>query len=135
MASLAMFSIVAAGLGRLTGVGVTEVDDTTVIAKRMLHIADRGDGAVILTEAGTNEIVRVVHPGKDGFLRGIFRSLTRERRLNGIGAEAPFALELQEDGRLTLADPATRQRIELVAFGQTNLSTFASLLSTRRTQQ
>ena len=56
------------------------------------------------------------------------RGLARERRMHGIGSEAPFTLTQWRDGELTLTDSATGRSIELNAFGTTNRAAFAALL-------
>jgi putative photosynthetic complex assembly protein len=66
--------------------------------------------------------------GEQGFLRGALRALSRERRARGLGSEQPFQLVARPDGRLTLIDPVTDQRIDLESFGPTNAGKFASLL-------
>jgi len=72
--------------------------------------------------------VDVVAPGTNGFLRGTLRGLARERKRQGIGPEAPFRLTAHDDGRLTLADPATGRRVDLESFGPTNAAVFSQLL-------
>jgi putative photosynthetic complex assembly protein len=67
--------------------------------------------------------------GTNGFVRGVLRGLARERRLNDVGAQPPFQLTRWSDGRLSLDDPATGRRIDLVAFGPTNAGAFAQLLT------
>jgi putative photosynthetic complex assembly protein len=66
--------------------------------------------------------------GEQGFLRGALRALSRERRARGLGPEQPFQLIARPDGRLTLVDPVTDQRIDLESFGPINAGKFASLL-------
>jgi putative photosynthetic complex assembly protein len=62
------------------------------------------------------------------FVRGTVRALTRERRQEGEGREAPFRLSAWPNGQLTLDDSATGRRIDLTAFGHTQAETFARLL-------
>jgi putative photosynthetic complex assembly protein len=95
---------------------------------RDFRAADRADGAVVLTDAGTGQTVLVAAPGEDGFLRGALRGLARDRRMRGIGPEAPFRLVAWSDGRMTLDDTATGRRLDLLAFGQTQAEAFARLL-------
>jgi putative photosynthetic complex assembly protein len=71
--------------------------------------------------------------GEAGFLRGALRALARERRKRDLGAEAAFELIARGDGRLTLNDPATGERIDLESFGPTNFATFARLLTAKPT--
>ena len=68
--------------------------------------------------------------GEQGFIRGILRSMARQRRGEGLSAAQPFHLVAWADGRITLDDPATGERIELEAFGPTNAAVFATLLPT-----
>ncbi|MFN5254812.1 MAG: photosynthetic complex assembly protein PuhC, partial [Limnohabitans sp.] len=65
--------------------------------------------------------------GEQGFLRSTLRALARERQREKISAEAPFLLIGRTDGRLTLLDPATGQRIDLESFGPSNAAVFAGL--------
>jgi putative photosynthetic complex assembly protein len=85
--------------------------------------ADLGPGA----DEATGELVASVQ-GEQGFLRGALRALSRERRARGLGPEQPFELIARPDGRLTLVDPVTEQRIDLESFGPTNAGKFATLL-------
>jgi len=64
-----------------------------------------------------------------GFVRGTLRALTRERRQEGQGREAPFRLAAWSNGQLTLDDLATGRRIDLTAFGATNAEVFSRLLT------
>ena len=65
-------------------------------------------------------------------MRGILRTLSRERMRRGIGSGPSFELIGHTDGRLTLLDPATGQRINLESFGPTNMASFAMLQPTAR---
>ena len=67
--------------------------------------------------------------GENGFFRGALRGLARERRRAGLGSEQPFQLIGRADGRLTLTDPATGQRIDLESFGPTNAAVFARFMT------
>jgi putative photosynthetic complex assembly protein len=97
-------------------------------SERSFRAADRADGAVVITDATTGREVLVVAPGEDGFIRGTLRGLARDRRMRDLGPEAPFRLVAWSDGRLTLDDPATGRRLDLLAFGQTQAEAFARLL-------
>lgn len=91
---------------------------------------DRDDGAVVVREAGSGRVLAIAEPGTGGFLRGTLRALVRERRQHGLGAEQPFRVLAHPDGRLTLEDPATGRRMDLSAFGPSNVAVFARLLPT-----
>jgi putative photosynthetic complex assembly protein len=101
-------------------------DQGPVSWQRTLRFEDRPNGDVAVMDGqSTLEITRYV--GEQGFVRGILRTLSRERMRRGIGSGPTFELIGHTDGRLTLLDPATGQRINLESFGPTNMSSFAKL--------
>ena len=111
---------------RLSGVVIHEPDAGTV-AQRALRFDDAADGSVIVTDASTGlQAARIT--GEQGFLRGAMRALARERKRSGSDAGPAFLLMARADGRLTLFDPVTQQRIDLESFGPTNAAVFAQLL-------
>lgn len=102
--------------------------DARAVAVRPLVFADRADGAIAVVDPATGrELGALV--GQAGFARGALRALMRERRLRGLGPEAPFELLGRADGRLTLHDPSTGQRLDLESFGPTNAAVFARWLA------
>ncbi len=121
------FSLIAVGLVRLTGNGPDQLA-AAVKAERLLRFEDRADGGVAVIDGRGGQILTVLH-GEQGFVRGALRALTRERHARKIGPEAPFALISRTDGRLTLFDPATQQRVDLESFGPTNAGAFERFLS------
>jgi len=127
-AGLVALSIVAAGAGRLSGVGVTRMPAAVPVQSRALHFSDRHDGAVEVTDTDAR-VVAVLPPGTNGFARGVMRGLARARKLEDIGQQPPFILTRWADGRLSLEDPSTKQHINLEAFGATNSAVFARLLT------
>jgi putative photosynthetic complex assembly protein len=88
----------------------------------------QGKKSFLRIDARDGRIVAEIH-GEQGFVRGSLRALTRERRARELGPEIPFELIAHADGRLTLLDPATGQRVNLESFGPTNAGNFARLLA------
>jgi putative photosynthetic complex assembly protein len=127
--SLAALALIAAAVVRLTGIGATVHTEAPITQERALHFADRSDGGVDVLDATSGRSVAVLEPGEGGFVRVTLRSLARDRKRQGIGAEPVFLLQTTADGRLTLEDSATGQRIDLKAFGPTNAGAFARLMS------
>ena len=124
----AMIGLALAGAvaGRLSGPRPVE-QTGSVVAARDLRFADRADGAVVVTDAGTGQTVDVLQ-GEQGFIRATMRGLARARHSEGIGSSAPFRLQAWTDGRLTLDDAETGRHLELQAFGSLNVAVFARLL-------
>jgi putative photosynthetic complex assembly protein len=99
-------------------------------ATRDIRFSDRADGAVVVSDARSGAEIEVLEPGTEGFVRGAMRGLVRQRRIAGIGPDAPFRLSTWPDGRVTLQDTANGNTMELHAFGRTNAEAFLRLLAT-----
>ena len=121
------FAIAAAGFGRATHVGTVSVAESKAWQSIRVRFEDRPDGAIVMLDASGSERARVP-AGQGGFVRGVLRSLARERAQSGIGAGPAFELTRWQDGRLSLQDLATGRRIEIDAFGPTNAASFRTLL-------
>jgi putative photosynthetic complex assembly protein len=102
--------------------------DAPAVSARALRFEDRPDGSVaVIDHARGAEIQRV--QGEAGFLRGSLRALSRERQRRSLGPDVPFVVTARADGRLTLSDPATGERVDLESFGPTNAGVYARLLT------
>ncbi len=125
------FAVIAVAVARLSGVTPSAAPQATAAAERVLIVrfADREDGAVVVRDAATDSVITVLDDGPNAFVRGVLRSLVRQRRLHGIDATPPFRLTRFADGRIWLEDPATAERIDLGAFGSDNIAVFAALLA------
>jgi putative photosynthetic complex assembly protein len=130
IAVLLSASVAGTAAVRLSGTPVRAAD-APALAARALRFVDLPDGGIAVIDAADGRTVETVH-GEAGFLRGALRALARERRLRGLGAELPFELIARADGRLTLADPATGERLDLEAFGPQHAGTFGRLLTVHR---
>jgi putative photosynthetic complex assembly protein len=130
-ALLIALSLGAAGFARLSGIGVSGPPDGTAVQSRVLRFEDRPGGAVVVYDVRSDQVAAVLPPETNGFVRGVMRSLVRERRREDVGSEPPFLLTHWSDGRLSIEDLATHERIELTAFGQTNVAAFARFLDNR----
>lgn len=126
---LLLVSLLGAGTVRWSGVDIRE-PDAAVVQQRALRFDDGPDGSVVVSDADSGALV-ARFSGEQGFLRGTLRALARERRRDGAGAGPAFTLTSRADGRLTLQDPVTRQRIDLESFGPTNAAVFAGLLQAK----
>lgn len=123
---LLVVSVVATAVVRWSGVDIRE-PDARAVASRELRFDDANDGSIVITDAASGQPVARLS-GEQGFVRGALRALARERRRSGADAGPPFQLLARADGRLTLVDPVTQQRIDLESFGPTNAAVFARLL-------
>ncbi len=115
-----------------TGKLTREADAKAVITKQ-LRFEDRSDGSIAVLSAPDGQVVKVIE-GEAGFVRGILRAMARERRIKEVNQTIPFELIARADGRLTLLDPATGNRIDLESFGKDNVIEFAVLLKPKGVQ-
>jgi putative photosynthetic complex assembly protein len=120
-------ALLAVAAVRLSGMSIRQPDAAAAVT-RSLQFADRPDGGIDVIDAASGHRIDVI-TGESGFVRGTLRGLARERRRSNIGAEPPFELIGRTDGRLTLADPSTGQRVDLESFGPTNAAAFSRLLA------
>lgn len=125
MGLLMLLSLAIVGWQRLAG-GTEPVVEAAQAWQRHLHFEDRPDGSVAVLDAATRAEVHR-YAGEQGFVRGTLRVLTQARQRHGLGPEQPFVLTGYTNGRLTLRDPATRERIHLESFGPSNTAVFALL--------
>ena len=121
-------TISTAALVRYLGGADTFPPTAAALASRDLRFEDRKDGSIAVFNAGDGSVVEVLAPGTNGFIRATLRGLARERKLEEIGQGPPFRLTAYADGRLTLEDIGTGRRIDLEAFGHTNLQAFTHFL-------
>ncbi|OYY89548.1 MAG: phosphonoacetaldehyde methylase [Sphingomonas sp. 28-66-16] len=135
--ALVLMAVTATSIARIAEIPpsaspalVRAADNAQPLRSRELRFSDRADGAVVIEDVGTGKTALTLEPGSNsGFIRGVMRGLARERRMHGVGAEAPFTLTLWSDRQLSLTDTATGRSIELGAFGSTNRATFFDLLT------
>jgi putative photosynthetic complex assembly protein len=123
--SMLLLILLAIGFARWQGIADKQADAATVW-QRDLVFADGPQGSVIVKDAQSQTEIAQFE-GEQGFLRSTLRALVRERKRQNIGPDAPMQLLGRADGRLTLLDPSTQQRIDLEAFGPSNASVFAGL--------
>ncbi len=134
-AALVGLALAATAFARLSGIGTTHAPVAVAVESRDLRFEDRSDGAVAVYDVASGREVEAISPGTNGFLRGVLRGLARDRKLQHIGTEPPFRLTRWDDGRLSIEDMGTHQRIELASFGPTNAAAFARLLRDRSASQ
>ena len=126
-AGIMAFSLISVGLIRITGNGPDQLAAAPTV-QRSLVFEDQKDGGVRVADGVSGQTLTVLY-GEQGFVRGALRALARERFSRGIGSAQPFDLIARVDGRVTLMDSSTGQRVDLESFGPTNTAEFARFLA------
>jgi putative photosynthetic complex assembly protein len=119
-------TLVAVGYVRLSGTEIRQ-PDAPAVQSRLLRFADGEYGAITVVDHVSGRKIDELR-GELGFLRGALRALARERIRAGGTPKEPFELIARADGRLTLVDPSTGERLDLESFGPDNAAVFARLL-------
>jgi putative photosynthetic complex assembly protein len=125
---IVMLALLSVGFARWAGLDETQVNTAQVVVSCKLRFEDGPAGSVLVYDWHDGKLLSTFESGSGSFLRGILRSMTRERRSLDAGAEQPFRLARHRDGALTIRDEATGRLIVLDAFGPTNSGVFSGLL-------
>lgn len=131
LGTVVLLSVMTAAAGRISGAADSR-PTAAPIASRELLFRDLPDGGVAVFDAANTAVpIDIVAPATNGFLRATMRGLARQRLRQDADREIPFRLTEWADGRLTLEDPTTGRRVEMEAFGITNETVFADLLTAK----
>lgn len=128
--ALALLTLVLSAVAKRTGAGRVEPAASPVVAQQDLRFEDAAGGVVrVVTAGAAPREVALLPGGSDMFIRSSVRALARDRRRSGgVLEEGAFRLTRHASGRMTLEDLVTSERIELNAFGPTNLDAWRRLL-------
>ena len=101
--------------------------EAEVIASRVIWLSGDISGAAQVRDAdGT--LIADLPPDRGGFIAGIERVVARERTNHRVPLDAPLVPELNAVHRLSIHDPTTDWRADLMGFGADNARAFAKLL-------
>ena len=98
------------------------------VSSAALLLVDGPGGRIDVLEAQTESTLAQYGSGEASFLRGILRSLVRERRIRDLEPGGVFELNLLDNGSLVISDPETQYWMALEAFGVDNRQVFVTLL-------
>lgn len=129
VASLIGLTILAIAVARLSGFDPSQGPRPAEVAGRDLLFVAAEQGDLAVRDAASGALLATLPAGEDGFIRGVLRTLARERRKHDVDPDAPFRLSLREDGHVALEDRTTDFYVDLQAFGATNEAAFARFLS------
>jgi putative photosynthetic complex assembly protein len=125
-------SLVFAAVARMTDIGATRLEVAPAAEELDVTFTDLPGGSVGVVESATNRQIAELKPGQSGFVRVVMRGLAHDRKIRGIGPEAPFRIARHTDGQSTLTDLATGEVVTLTAFGGSNAQAFEQFLAMGR---
>ena len=107
--------------------GPPQKPDVPIVARASLTVIDGEGGAVVIQHLESMEPLATYAAGEGSFVRGVMRTLVRERVSRSIESEPIFVLELTAAGGLILLDELTGYWIVIDAFGPDNYREFRAL--------
>lgn len=107
--------------------GPPQKPDVPIVARASLTVIDGEGGAVVIQHLESMEPLATYAAGEGSFVRGVMRTLVRERVSRSIESEPIFILELTAAGGLILLDELTGYWIAIEAFGPDNYREFRAL--------
>jgi putative photosynthetic complex assembly protein len=99
-----------------------------VVESRDLLFLKQADGTMSVFTSGDRSLVSTLPSAEEGFVAMTIKGLVRERRKFNVAETMPYRINRMQNGRLSLVDPLIGTRIELVAFGRTNIGAFDEIL-------
>lgn len=124
--------ILAIAIARIMGVDPEQIPLSEAVEVRELRFVEREDGTLAVHDVASGQVVRVLEVTEGGFVRGVLRTMARERMLHRADPDGPFSVARRADGYITLEDPGTGILLRLRAFGPSNEGAFAELLAAAR---
>lgn len=119
----------AALLGSVADVGSYRMADSPIVESRLINIVNSRDFTATVTDATDGSLIKVAKANaEEGFVWGAVNGLSYGRKHAKAPLDAPYELSRRADGRLTLTDPTTGQKVFLDSFGPVNAVAFARLL-------
>lgn len=124
----AIGTVILVAIVQLNGGGLRYEPEGETVASVDLLFTDEADGRVGVFNADSGALVIKYEPTEGVFVRGIMRTVARQRRLRDQGAETPVELSLMDNDMLWLSDPVSGVQFYLGAFGPDNVVHFEEIL-------
>ena len=127
--AIVILTVATVAAMRMSGFTPDTSIDSPVANEVAVRFVDIEGGEVRVIEQTSGSQVATLEPAQDSFIRGVMRSMARERRSRNIDMKPPFRLVSFEDGTMIIEDPAVGTHVNLVAFGPTNIGSFRALMT------
>jgi putative photosynthetic complex assembly protein len=125
---LMIVTMIFAFVARQTDTGALRVSRAPDVAQLAIRFDEQADGSVLVRRIVDDHALEILPRDGSTFLRGVLRSLQRERAMRRVDRDAPFMLVRRLDARHAMIDPVTGSRIELDGFGPSHSAAMARLM-------
>lgn len=127
-AGLMISTILFAFIARQTDAGALRLSRAPDTVQLTIRFDEQADGSVLVRRASDDMVLETLPRDGSTFLRGVLRSLHRERAMKRVARNAPFILARRPESRHAIIDPVTGSRIELDGFGPSHSAAMARLM-------
>lgn len=127
-----LFAILAAYAGRNGIIDRVSVPQGEVVDARVLQFVQNENASITVIDFEADATLGTVPSTEAGFINGVLRGLSHDRRIQKVPLETAYRLIQTEANRLALVDPSTGRRVELLGFGDTNDEAFRRLMTLGR---
>ncbi len=110
-------ALVSAGIGRYQKSVNGPPKLAPVVAEISIRFEAQRDGSMLIRMVPEDRVIEHLPIDGSGFMRGIHRSLNRDRAMRQLDRDAPYALVRRANGRHAVIDPLSGEKIELDGFG------------------
>ncbi|MCZ8374806.1 MAG: photosynthetic complex assembly protein PuhC [Beijerinckiaceae bacterium] len=133
-AGLMGLAIVSAGIGRYQKAINGPAPMPAVVAEVSIRFEARPDGSMLIRRLPDDRVIEHLPTDGSGFMRGIQRSLNRDRAMRQLDRDAPYRLVKRANGRHAVIDPLSGERIELDGFGPSHSQHVGRLIDQGQSQ-
>lgn len=131
---LMVLTMLSAGFGRYQKLTSAPVERPQIVASVMIRFDHQGDGRLLIRRLPDDRVIETLPSDGSGFMRGIHRSLNRDRAMRRLDPDAPYSLIRRANGRQAVIDPLSGESIELDGFGPSHSQHVGRLIAQGQSQ-
>ncbi|MCZ8260212.1 MAG: photosynthetic complex assembly protein PuhC [Beijerinckiaceae bacterium] len=131
---LMALALVSAGIGRYQKSVNGPAPMLPVVAEVSIRFDGQQDGSMLIRRLPDDRVIEHLPTDGSGFMRGIHRSLNRDRAMRQLDPAAPYLLVRRTNGRQAVIDPLSGERIELDGFGPSHSQHVGRLIDQGQSQ-
>lgn len=127
-------SILSAGIGRYQKLNAPPAVLPEIVASVTIRFDAQADGSLLIRRLPDDRVIETLPKDGSGFMRGIHRSLNRDRAMRQLDPAAPYTLIRRANGRQAVIDPLSQRGIDLDGFGPSHVRHVGRLIESGQSQ-